>query len=84
MPKTICVDCQLQFQVENNGIYAVECMDKELLIPYKVWISDAWGCPSCDKLVLAGFGAFPVTERHETGFDVYMKNLDASGVVRFY
>jgi len=68
MRRPICVDCEVQFAVEEVGIFVVEMFDDPPR-PYKVWAADLWRCPGCKKEAVAGFGEHPLWQNFD-GSDV--------------
>lgn len=64
MPKPICVKCQVEFKVEENGINVVEMFQKNKEI-YKIWSADKWKCPPCDIEIVYGFGVLPLIQNGE-------------------
>lgn len=53
----------------KDGVPAIECMDKELTKPYKLYMSDLKRCPEpdCAVVALVGFGAV-IAEHFEEDF----------------
>lgn len=64
MPNPICVKCQVEFKVEENGINIVEMFQKNKEV-YKIWSADKWKCPLCGIEIVYGFGAMPLIENGE-------------------
>lgn len=77
--KPICVPCERFFRPTKNGKPFIEGMPTEsgapagraapdLWRPYKLWIGDEWGCPSCGATVVVGVGFNRVAEHYEPNF----------------
>lgn len=64
MPKPICVKCEVEFKVEENGVNVVEMFQKNKEI-YKIWSADKWKCPLCGIEIVYGFGISPLIENGE-------------------
>jgi len=85
MPKMVCQKCKVEFRPKKNGVYVVE-MYSDPPRPYRVWSADAWECPGCEHVVIAGFGNFPMMEHYESRFDEWYTALlesDATVVPAF-
>jgi len=78
MPKPVCVPCQRFYRPRHNGTHLLEGMPAvphaepgtshpENWQPYKVWKADLWRCDGCGHQIIAGFGAFPMWEKHHPG-----------------
>ena len=73
MPKPICVKCEVEFKVEENGINVVEMFQKNKEI-YRIWSADKWKCPLCDTEIVFGFGVTPLVQNGEDT-NAYLQGL---------
>lgn len=62
--KPICVECEVEFIPEKNGVYVAEMFQKNEKI-YRLWQADMLKCPACDKKIIFGFGNRPIAEHFE-------------------
>ena len=67
MTKLVCLDCQVEFRIEKNGVLGVD-MFLAPPQPYQIYDCDAWKCPGCGRVILAGFSDFPFAKHFEPGF----------------
>lgn len=72
MPNPICVKCQVEFKVEENGVNVVEMFQKNKEI-YKIWAADKWKCPLCNIEIVYGFSAVPQENGEDT--KAYLQEL---------
>jgi len=75
MPKIVCVDCGVDFRIEKTGANAVD-MFQTPPVPYKITSCDAWKCPGCGKVVLAGFASYPTVEHFQPEFNQYFLGIE--------
>ena len=81
MPKIICVDCEVEYKPDKNGVYLIE-MAWQPPQPYKIWHSDMWICPSCLHQVIAGFGHQALAEHYQDDFQPLLNSIrDSSAVI---
>ena len=74
MSKLVCTNCSNQFWVEKMGVYVLE-MFLNPPVPYKIWMADELKCPSCEKIIIAGFGNAPIANHYEDGFDELLETI---------
>ncbi len=77
MPKLVCVKCHTELKIEKTGAYALEMFNKPPR-PYKLWSADAWRCPGCGYVVLAGFPHEPLVEHYEEKFERILERVRES------
>ena len=53
MPTPLCCTCSLQMTCSGNDVIVIEFSDKG---PYRLWYADEYSCPSCDDLIMTGWG----------------------------
>lgn len=82
MPKMICCKCQVELQIEKNGVNVVEMFSKPPQ-PYKIWSADLWKCPKCDNEIVAGFGMQPISEHFRDDFSGILERVKESGNVYY-
>lgn len=82
MPKIICFKCQVEYKPKKNNIPVIE-MFNEPPRPYKIWLADAWQCPGCQHVVVAGFGKGPIREHFEPDFPELLERVLAAEWVVF-
>ena len=67
MPKLVCKDCQIGYEIEKSGAWLIE-MFSDPPRPYKIWSCDAWKCPGCDVVIMAEFGNEAIAEYYQPDF----------------
>jgi hypothetical protein len=67
MPKIVCVPCKVEFVVEKTGVTCCNMFGTPPR-PYELMGADAWRCPSCGSVVLAGFSELPFAQHFESDF----------------
>jgi hypothetical protein len=88
--KPVCVPCQRFFRCKKTGYYFIEAMPvagvelatpgtthPEQWTPYKLWVGDMWECQGCGATILSGFGARPIGEHYQEGFEDQVARLGA-------
>lgn len=89
--KPICVGCQRFYRPLRNGAYFTESkpvggLDRPALPglaephnwePYKVWVGDLWGCPTCGAEIIVGVAREPITQDYQPDFLAKRERLDA-------
>lgn len=75
--KPVCVRCQVEFKVFENGITVAELFrDKQV---YRLWQADIWKCAGCGAEVVFGFGNEPRVEHYEEDLKSALENIKANG-----
>jgi hypothetical protein len=82
MPKMVCFQCKVEYISKKNDVKVIE-MFNEPPEPYKIWMADAWQCPGCQHIVVAGFGNGPIGEHYEADFPELLERVLASDWVVF-
>ena len=77
MPKLVCKDCQTEYKVVKSGA-AVSDMFQDPPEPYKIWSCDAWACPGCGHVVMAGFPSNPLAEHFHEKFEELLAKIKNS------
>ena len=72
----VCVTCQLEYQVEKQGIYVIEVAS---FGAYKIWHADLHQCPKCGHRIIAGFADCAISEHYKDGFGELLKDVLESG-----
>jgi len=72
----VCVTCQLQYEVEKQGIYVVEMA---AFGAYKIWCADLHRCPKCGHRIIAGFADHRISEHYEPEFKELLQQVMESG-----
>jgi len=67
MPRYVCAGCECLMTHERSGLLVEERTDEDG--PYKIWSADLWRCPHCGTELLTGFGAEPVHQHFEEGYE---------------
>lgn len=80
MPKAICVNCQVEYDIEKSGVYVVEYFSDPPK-PYKLWSADLYSCPICGDETITAFGLSPIREHYQDGFDELMAKAEESGKI---
>ena len=78
MPKMVCVKCETEFKIEENGIIVAEMFQENKKI-YKLWFADLWKCPVCNMEVVAGFGNYNFAEHYKDDCEDIIRQAEASG-----
>jgi len=78
--KIICVKDQVAYEVLKVGVEAID-MFSSPPEPYKITPADAFQCPVCGHVNLAGFAEKP-TFHHEPGFQKKLKDLEKSDLAK--
>jgi hypothetical protein len=65
MPSPVCVECEVEYRAEKNGIVAEEMAD---FGSYKLWRADLWKCPGCGHRLITGFGQQNFAEHWQPGY----------------
>lgn len=78
MPKSVCVNCEVELKPEHNGVIVAEMMQNNTKI-YKLWGADLWKCPECGLEVVLGFAQRPFAEHYEGNCDILIETLKKSG-----
>lgn len=82
MPKLVCVNCETELKVLDNGILVIETASFGV---YKVWSADTWKCPGCGFEVVAGFGQIPLRADHyKDDFQGWLEQEKANATVIVY
>jgi hypothetical protein len=76
MPKIVCVKDHIQCEVIKVGVEVID-MFSDPPQPYKITPADAYKCPVCGIVILAGF-AEGSTFRHDPHFDEKLSTLKES------
>ena len=66
MPHPICVECQIEYRPEKNGVIAEEMATG--IGSYKIWSADLWKCPVCGHLIISGYGRNAVAEHFQSDY----------------
>ena len=72
--KPVCVDCEVEFVPDKNGVYLAEMFQENKKV-YRLWHSDMLKCPACDKKIILGTGSKPIAEHFEGQEDLFGKQL---------
>ena len=89
MPKMICFQCHVELVIEKSGVDVVE-MFSQPPQPYQLFQADAWKCPGCGAIVIAGFAHEPLAEHWQDDFDAILnrmiesKNANAGWLVKSF
>ena len=88
MPKCVCKKHGLKLFCEKSGVYAVECRDQALTVPYKIWSADRYVCPvdGCWIEVITGFSDNPWVDHH-ADFEATLEKIKANPkneIIYFY
>ena len=80
--RPVCVKCRQFFSVKRNGFHFTEGMPigerwEPYWVPYKVWAGDLYECRGCGAEIVSGFGAKPISVRHEADFQKTRNALGA-------
>lgn len=78
MPKSVCVNCEVELKPEHNGVIVAEMMRENTAI-YKLWEADLWKCPECGLEIVLGFGAMPFMEHYEGDINAKLEEIKESG-----
>ena len=78
MPKSVCVNCEVELKPEHNGVIVAEMMNHNTKI-YKLWEADLWKCPDCGLKVVLGFASMPFMEHHEGDIDAKLLEMKENG-----
>lgn len=81
MPSPICVECKVEMTIAKSGVYIIETYTVHKL-PYKVWHADAWRCPVCGHLTVAGFGNNPIYANWEEDFKERVDHLLGTDIAK--
>ena len=63
----VCVECKVDMKIEKNGVPFIEGSDDGT--HRRIWDTDRWGCPSCERTVLVGFGKMAYANNFDKNFD---------------
>ena len=79
MPKIVCAKCHLDYQPLLNGVRVID-MAFDPPAPYHILNGDAWFCPGCNHVVIAGFPDAPRAGiyHHEPGFEKELESTRSS------
>ena len=69
--KPVCVNCNLFFKPEKNGIHFEEGYqigDTGKWGSYKLWVGDKWKCRGCGAEIIVGTPLDPVMLNHEPSY----------------
>ena len=80
MHKLVCVSCQVEYVIEKSGATCVDMFNLPPR-PYQMYNCDAWKCPGCGHIVLAGFANLPYAQHFEPDFQ---ERLDAVPGMKVY
>jgi len=81
MPKMVCVKDEVEYQIAKTGGYVIEYFNYPPR-PYKIWMSDAWKCPACGHVIMAGFGNGPISEHFQEDFDEVLDAVKDSEIAK--
>jgi len=83
MPKSVCVNCEVELKPEENGIVVAEMFQENTKI-YKLWYADLWKCPLCDYKIILGFGNNPFMEHFQGDCESRVDELLLEGKTIIY
>lgn len=66
MPRPICVECEIEYRPEKNGVIAEEMATG--IGSYKIWHADLWKCPVCGHLLISGYGQNAIAEHYQSDY----------------
>ena len=75
MPKIICVNCEVEYKPDKNGVYLLE-MAWQPPQPYKIWHADMLCCPDCLHQIVAGFGNQAMAEHYQDDFPTLLDRIN--------
>ena len=64
MRTRICVNCEVAYKPEENGVLVIELFQSDREI-YKIWYADLQKCPGCGNEIIAGFADQPLAEHYQ-------------------
>ena len=74
MSINLCVKCQAQYLPKKTSVTVIETAGNPPQ-PIRTWVADLLGCPVCGAELIDHFCHEPVIERHEDGFEEYLKRI---------
>jgi len=78
--RPVCVECRVEMLPSKNNRGWLTKLS--LGRPYELWASDEYECPRCEKKILTGFGANPISEHFHSDFDDWVRTWrDRDGVI---
>lgn len=83
MPKSVCVNCEVELKPAHIGIVVAEMMHHNTKI-YKLWEADLWKCPECGLEVVLGFASMPFMEHNEGDINAKLEELKTKGMMVVY
>lgn len=78
MPKSVCVNCEMELRPEINSVIVAEMMRDNTAL-YKLWEADLWKCPKCGIEVVLGFASQPFMEHFEGNINAKLEELKEAG-----
>ena len=67
MPRPICVNCQIEYRPEKNGVIVEEMAAG--IGSYKIWHADLWKCPVCGHLIISSYGNKELTRHSDPDYE---------------
>lgn len=74
MPKMVCFKCEVELVIEKSGVPVIEYFSDPPQ-PYQIFDADAWKCPKCGVVIVAGFGEIPLAEHYEDRFNSFLEGV---------
>jgi hypothetical protein len=78
MHKPVCVNCETELSVKDNGVVVVEMFNGDSDI-YKLWHADSWKCRKCGYEIVVGFSDSPFAEHHTDNCEELVQMEEAKG-----
>lgn len=78
MPKSVCVNCEVELKPEHNGVIIAEMFQNNSKL-YKLWEADLWKCPECGLEVILGFAQQPFMEHWQGPIEQVLEECRESG-----
>lgn len=73
----ICLKCETQLVIKKTGATVISYFSDPPQ-PYQIHEADAWECPKCGVIIVAGFAESPVAEHYEKDFDQVLELIKKS------